>query len=106
MDAITEYSTVIVAVVGAASAVAVFATKAWPVLKRIVHATDVLQKIADEFAPNGGMSLRDAVNRIEGIQHAQGVQLSVIEQRVAGLDTTTERLAEQFDDLIDTGDFG
>ncbi len=103
MDAITEYSTVIVAVVGAASAVAVFVAKAWPVLKRIVHATDVLQKIADEFAPNGGLSLRDAVNRIEGIQHAQGVQLSIIERRLSGLDVATERLSDQFDDFIDVG---
>ena len=102
MDAITEYATVVVAIVGAVSAVAVFAAKAWPVLKRIVHATDILQQIADEFAPNGGLSLRDAVNRIEGIQRAQSLQLSVIEHRLAGLDDTTDRLTETIDDFIDT----
>lgn len=34
-------------------------------LKRVKTALDTIEKIQDEFKPNGGTSLRDAINRIE-----------------------------------------
>jgi len=55
----------------------------WSFIKAAAKVPIVVESVAAEFSPNGGSSLRDAVNRIE---HQHGERLTAIEKRLAALE--------------------
>lgn len=57
-------------------------TPAWRAMKALQQLADampVLLEIAEEFQPNSGTSLRDAVNRIEQSQQRVATRLDALE---------------------------
>lgn len=83
MPLIGEYAQTVVAAAAAAAAIGITVRKGWPVVKSVARAVLTLEKIYDEFQPNGGSSLRDAVDEIRGVQKAQSTQFAIANQRLS-----------------------
>lgn len=56
----------------------------WSFVKAAAKAPVLIERVVAEFQPNGGGSMRDAVNRIE---HEHGTRLTLIEQRLKALES-------------------
>lgn len=66
----TDAATTLVAIAAALTAIGVilrYLRRAWRSIMRVHH---TVEAVAAEFRPNGGSSLRDAIDRIERRVHA------------------------------------